>query len=152
MTQLIIAPGDPLSGPNTGLGTDFGDSWATIVGKINSFFQQAGVTTVNFGAAPGSTDTTTTITGQTQIVAGSTVDAWIVAAPTADHSADEHWVDPPNVVAGNIVPGVGFTIYAASQGPAGGAPDTPLAAFQYGNTQTGAPLAYGAWSIAWQWA
>jgi hypothetical protein len=152
MTQLLIPPGDPLAGPNTGLGTDGGDLWSITVSKINNFFQQTGVTTVNFGVAPGSTDTTTTITGQTTIVAGSTVDAWVIAAPTADHSADEHWVDGPKITAGNIVPGVGFTIYAETQGPSGGAPDTPLGSLQYGNTQTGSPLTYGAWTVAWQWA
>jgi len=152
MTSLINAPGDPLAGPNTGLGTDFGDLWAIAVGKINAFFGQTGVTTVNFGAAPGSTDTTTTITGQTQIVAGSTVDAWIIAEATSDHSADEHWVDPPQIVAGNIVPGVGFTLYARSQGSAGGSPDAAFANQYNDNAQTGAPLAYGAWTVAWQWA
>jgi hypothetical protein len=151
MTQLLNSnSAEPFGLPNTGSSVEFGDTWNVAVAKFNQIISQTGIGTVNFGAFPGGTDTVLTITGQPQILAGSTIDAWIVASPTADHSADEHWVDPPAITAGNIVPGVGFTIYAKSQGPAGGAPDASLAN-QYGNTPSGAPLAYGAWSIAWQW-
>ena len=71
-----------------------------------------GSTTVDFGAFPGATDTVATITGQASIGSGSLVEAWIFPTATADHSADEHWVDPPEVFAGNVVAGTGFTIYA----------------------------------------
>lgn len=40
------------------------------------------------------------------------VEAWIVPAATATNTADNHWFDSLAVMAGNINPGVGFTIYA----------------------------------------
>jgi len=76
-----------------------------------------GTTTVNFGAFPGTTDTSVTVTGQAGIVSGSLVEAWIRPEATADHTADEHFVEKLMVVAGNIVPGTGFTIYARNTNP-----------------------------------
>lgn len=74
----------------------------------------SGTTTLDFGAAPGSTDTSVIVTGQSSIVSGSRVEAWleVPAGGTADHTSDEHWVENLNVFAGNIAVGVGFTIYA----------------------------------------
>lgn len=150
MTALLIGNNsEPLGGPNTGTSVEFGDSWNTAVAKLNQASSQAGQTTVNFGVAPGAADTSTVITGQPNIVAGSSVDAWIIASPTADHSADEHWADPPLIIAGNIIPGIGFTIYARCQGDDGGGLDQFGGA---GNFQTsGVTVCYGAWSVAWQW-
>lgn len=74
-----------------------------------------GTTTVNFGAFPGATDTSVPVTGQAGIVAGSLVEAWVRMEATADHSADEHMVDPPEIIAGTIVAGTGFTIYALTK-------------------------------------
>lgn len=105
-----------------------------------------GTTTVNFGAFPGSTDTTVAITGQTGILASSLVEAWVFPTATADHSADEHWVDGPQVVAGNIVAGTGFTIYASVK------PQTDARATtdsRRGNNDS--PRAYGSWTVAWVW-
>lgn len=90
---------------------------------------QKGVTTVNFGAHPGSDVASVTVTGQTQIAASAAVDAWLLAKETPDHSVDEHLVDGPVVLAGAVVAGVGLTIYAAAQN---------------GNLT-------GAWSVAWVW-
>jgi len=70
----------------------------------------SGLTTVDFGA--GGVSASTVITGQAGILAGSMVKAWIAAIPTPDHSADEHWLETISVMAGNIIPGTGFTIYA----------------------------------------
>jgi hypothetical protein len=146
MTTLILTNAQPLGIPNTGTGTDQGDTWDNAMAKVNAVFQQAGVGTVNFGAAPGAADASLTITGQTNIVAGSSVDAWIICTATADHSVDEHWVDPPDIKVGNIVPGVGFTIYAQCRGPAGGVDGGGQ------NSQTtGQTTCYGSWSVAWQW-
>lgn len=75
-----------------------------------------GTAVLNFGAFPGATDTSVAVTGQAAIVAGSLVETWIRPDATADHSADEHLVDPPHVVAGNIAAGTGFTIYGVSLG------------------------------------
>ncbi len=122
---------------NTGDSTELGDDWAVVAAKLNAMFNdvygaesQQGVTTINFGAYPGGYDATATVTGQTGIVAGSNLDAWIEATATADHSIDEHWVDPPLIVAGNIVPGVGFTIYGTARD--GG-------------------LDYGLYTVHWMW-
>jgi len=70
-----------------------------------------GTTTVNFGAFPGSYDTSVAV-AQPAILGTSLVEAWLYPVATADHSADEHLVEPIKVIAGNVVAGVGFTIYA----------------------------------------
>lgn len=71
-----------------------------------------GSTTVDFGAFPGSSDTSVAVTGQASILAGSLVEAWLSPVATADHTADEHWLETIRVVAGNVVASTGFTIYA----------------------------------------
>ena len=71
-----------------------------------------GTAQIDFGVFPGKTDTSLAITGQTGIVAASLVEAWIRPIATADHFADEHWVEDLDVTAANIVAGTGFTIYA----------------------------------------
>jgi len=76
-----------------------------------------GSTTIDFGAFPGSSDTTAVITGQAAIASGSFVEAWVTPTATTDHTADEHWVEPIKVMAGNIVAGTGFTIYAKNDNP-----------------------------------
>jgi hypothetical protein len=97
-----------------------------------------GTATVNFGGFPGSSDTTVLVTGQTGIVANSLVEAWLVPTATGDHSADEHVADGPRIMAGNIVPGTGFTIYAVAQDEE----PSPVGA---------GPMPYGQWSVAWVW-
>lgn len=74
----------------------------------------AGTAIVDFGAG-GATDTSIAVTGQSTIVAGSKVFASALAMASADHSADEHWAEELLVVAGNVVAGTGFTIYARGQ-------------------------------------
>ena len=69
---------------------------------------------LNFGSFPGGYDCSNTVTGQTGILANSVIDAWITPLASADHSADEHWIDSIEITTGNIVPGTGFTIYASS--------------------------------------
>jgi hypothetical protein len=106
-----------------------------------------GTTTVNFGAFPGSTDTSVTITGQTGILAGSLVEAWIFPTATADHTADEHWVDPPEVYAGNVVAGTGFTIYAVVKKRADIGPVSDSLRIR----NVDAPMTYGLWTVGWVW-
>lgn len=96
-----------------------------------------GTATIDFGAFPGTADTSLAITGQAAIVSGSLVEAWLRPVATADHSVDEHMVDAMNVFAANIVAGTGFTIYAFDAGPA-----TPM---------NEGHLRYGTWTIAWAW-
>ena len=88
-----------------------------------------GTAIVDFGAG-GATDALVTITGQPGIVATSAVVVSVLAMPSADHSADEHWAEEISAVAGNIIAGTGFTIYArGSRWPC-----------------------FGKFNIAWYWA
>lgn len=106
-----------------------------------------GTTTVDFGAFPGKTDVTATVTGQTAITGSSLVEAWIFPTATVDHSADEHWVDPPEVFAGNVSAGTGFTIYAVAKkrSDIGQRSDSRLI------LNIDNPRVYGLWTVAWVW-
>jgi hypothetical protein len=88
-----------------------------------------GTTTVDFGAFPGGQSTTVAVTGQASIIAGSLAEAWVFPTASSNHSADEHIIDPPRLIAGNVVAGTGFTIYAQA---------------------LNAPL-YGTYTVAWVW-
>lgn len=80
--------------------------------KVGDLGVTVGKGLLDFGAYPGTGDTTLVITGQSLIKAATSVAwAWVFPADTADHTADEHFVDPPFVLAGAIVEGTGFTIY-----------------------------------------
>ena len=107
----------------------------------------AGTGEIDFGAFPGNPEASLVIIGQAGIVAGSSVTAWIVAKDTADHSADEHRIDPPRLACGNIVPGLGFTIYGLPL-------IEPIIGQRLfgGQIITSKPsLPYGRWSLAWRW-
>ena len=98
----------------------------------------AGVAVLDFGPWPGKANTSvivsTPIASPTRSVA-----AWVVAMPTSDHSADEHWLDPPEVYAGNIVPFQGFTIYGKSSIERPVQPGRRI------------PMSYGRWNVGWVW-
>jgi hypothetical protein len=70
-----------------------------------------GTAVIDFGAFPGKSDASVDVTGQTGIIAGSLVEAWIRPVATAINDVDNHIFAPLRIVAANIVPGVGFTIY-----------------------------------------
>lgn len=108
---------------------------------------QQGSTTINFGVFPGSTDTTVVVTGQPGIQSNSLVEAWIPAISTTDHSADEHWLDPPYVTAGNIVAGTGFTIYGKVQDFIDVSDNQQL---PY-KRNAGNERSYGQWTVFWVW-
>lgn len=99
----------------------------------------SGSTTVNFGAFPGASDASVAVTGQAGIVAGSTVNAWMRPLATADHTADEHIYESIKIVAGNIVAGTGFTIYALNTSGI----SEP--------TGKGTRL-YGLFTVSWSWS
>lgn len=128
-----------------------------------------GTTTVDFGAWPGSTEASVTITGQTGILSGSLVEAWILPDTTADHTIGDHIAAPIKVVAHTISAGVGFTITATLQDQQ----QEPVMAERGGQThfQTGtsittkqarpgnpndiggwSPMVHGVFNIAWAWA
>ena len=111
----------------------------------------SGVTTVNFGAFPGSSDASVVVTGQAGIVGASQIEAWILPAVTADHSADEHVFDTLKVIAGDIVAATGFTIYGVNTSTL----NEPLTqADRSGSAPSvggqGTRL-YGAYSVGWVW-
>lgn len=109
----------------------------------------AGNGIVGFGAVPGNNDAVLVVTGQTAIVATSKLRVQVVATDTVDHSADEHWLDAPIFTAGNIVPGVGFTIYGRSSDLV----LTPQFAREFfGQSTVAQPdTTYGQWSVSWGW-
>jgi hypothetical protein len=73
-----------------------------------------GTAVADFGSAPGTNLVTTTVTGQAGIIAGSQVEAYLMAEATATHNAYEHSIIPLNITCGNIVPGTGFDIYTSN--------------------------------------
>jgi hypothetical protein len=105
-----------------------------------------GTTTVNFGAFPGKSDTSVAITGQTSILSNSFVEAWLVPTATADHSADEHLLEQIKIIAGNVVAGTGFTIYALCNSEIEGC------VVVQGCMNNNSPQLYGLWTVAWVWS
>lgn len=97
---------------------------------LNASSGTIGTALVDFGSFPGSSDTTVDVSGQSSIVLSSIVEAWIIPADTADHTLDEHVIDSPSVYAGNVISGVGFTLYAVTKDQ---------------------KRKYGQWSVGWRW-
>lgn len=73
-----------------------------------------GTSTIDFGSAPGTNFVKATVTGQSSIIDGSTVRAFLMGVATATHNAYEHLIVPLTLTCGSIVPGTGFTINASS--------------------------------------
>lgn len=110
-----------------------------------------GTAILDFGAFPGKSDASVAVTGQTGIVSGSLVEAWIRPVATADHSADEHMLETIKVFAANIVAGTGFTIYGFNTSQinesTGEEPGGWMARYSGG---AGTRI-YGQWQVAWVW-
>ena len=134
-------------------------TWASIPGASGA----TGTTTIDFGAFPGASDASVAITGQTGILVGSIIEAWLVAQPTADHTADEHRVETISVTCGNIVAGTGFTIYAQNTSQlnepltdAGVSTfrSTTATIYGYAGRSIGGngTRIYGTWTVAWRWS
>lgn len=70
-----------------------------------------GTATISFGAS-GSKESSVVITGQSGIVAGSLVEAWVRMVANGSTTADEARIEDMKVIAGAISSGVGFTIFA----------------------------------------
>lgn len=113
----------------------------------------SGTALVDFGAFPGACDASVGVTGQSGITTASLVEAWLIPVATADNTADEHIMPgAPRVIAGAIIDGVGFTVYANAS------PGVPIARVQVGRgrdnyspTDRLEPLPTGQWSVAWVW-
>jgi len=73
-----------------------------------------GTAIIDFGSAASmSRDASVVVTGQTAILAGSKIEAWLMGSSTADHSADEHIMATTmiDIITSVATPGDGFTIY-----------------------------------------
>lgn len=134
-------------------------TWAAIPAPAGA----QSVTTINFGAFPGSSDASLVITGQTGIDTSSVVNAWLMPTDTDDHTADEHRLETISVMAGNVVPGVGFTIYATntsqrneplSKAGVDRFRSTAATVYGYASESSGGigTLIYGKWTVAWKWS
>lgn len=73
-----------------------------------------GTAIIDFGTAPGAFNCTVAVTGQTEILADASCEAWVSTETTTDHSTDEHVIAPIRLLVSDIAPGVGFTIRAIS--------------------------------------
>lgn len=93
-----------------------------------------GTATLDFGVHPGDSEASVAVTGQTNILAGSLVEAWVALTATSDHSADEHRLEKLKILAGDVVAGTGFTIYGEGESDGNGGQLT------------------GTWSVNWVWA
>lgn len=132
MTAIFNTPSVNEMPPNThpDAVAERGDTTKQILDKLNE--RMSARTELDFGAFPGVSNISLDITGQTNIVATSVVECFVVARATDDHTTDEHVTDAPRVYADNITPGVGFTIYGVHRG-------------------NGDTLTYGKWSVGWRW-
>ena len=145
--------------------------------KFSEYYQydntrafNAGVSIVDFGAFPGASDASLAITGQTNILAGSSITCQLTPVATADHSADEHIAESLGCYAGNIIAGTGFTIYLKNNNnlkepdvipqAAGSLIQTSATAVGFKVCPAGKNLSdysgqatriYGKWSVAWHW-
>lgn len=89
-------------------------SGATIIGTNpggSTLIQ--GTATVDFGpnTGDGLPVAHLDVIGQATIMAGTQIDVRANLAPTADHTQDEIIAEAINWTAGDVIPGVGFTIY-----------------------------------------
>jgi len=123
-----------------------------------------GTAILDFGAFPGASHATVAVTGQSGIVSGSLVEAWLRPVATADHTADEHMVETLKVFAHSIVAGNGFSIdgFNTSQlneplevvkgvtGTLAGGLSAPQGYQQQTCGGMGTRI-YGTWTIAWVW-
>ncbi len=132
-----------------------------------------GTATLDFGAFPGKSDASVNVIGQPGILGTSVVQAWLRPEATADHTADEHRLETIRVEVGDIVPGVGFTIYGMNSSqmnePVVGArtptgvllPTAAMPAGPRADPGTTRPSTYGGgtgtriygqWSVQWRWS
>ena len=121
-----------------------------------------GTTIVDFGAFPGASDASGTITGQGSILTTSNLGAWLISQDSVDHSADEHATETIEIVAGNIVAATSFTIYARNSNQINEPLESPgVSTFRtaagtvygYAGPSVGGmgTRLYGKWNVGWAW-
>jgi hypothetical protein len=108
----------------------------------------SGSAILNFGAFPGSVETTVDVTGQAGLTSASKVEAWVLPVATADHTVDEHRIERIRVIAQYKVDGE-LTIYGY---------DNATPAWREVNYITGrnggaqSQRVYGQFTVGWAWA
>jgi hypothetical protein len=99
-----------------------------------------GTAVLNFGAFPGTSETTADVTGQSGFTSTSLAEAWVVPKATADHTADEHVVEALDVMAAHQADGT-IRIYGSVR--------------PFAQTLASAPAQrhrlYGQWTVGWVW-
>jgi len=162
-TSIVLnSPVDPTKlGSGSANSTTYlrGDStWASIPGVTGN----SGTTTIDFGAFPGLSDAAVTVY-EPSIGPTSIVQAWLVAADTADHSADEHVVETIQVIPGAAVAGAGFTIYAKNTNTVASQLSGAItvgfrakvgdqAGFAMPSVGGEGTRIWGQWTVAWRWS
>ena len=109
----------------------------------------SGTATLDFGAHPGSGHAKIVVTGQTNLVAGSRIEAWLEPLDTPDHKHDEHIAAGAlmSIVAGNKVAGTSFTIHGVVLDFGGQTEDHRGHGFSRSGRQS--RRMWGRWNIAW---
>lgn len=123
-----------------------------------------GVAEIDFGSFPGTSDASLTVTGLTGIISSSLVEAWLMPDTTADHSADEHLLEPIKVFAdrSSIVAGTSLVIRAINDNRLAEPLESPgvskfrsAATTVYGAAEGSVggrlPMVYGLWKVGWVW-
>lgn len=113
---------------------------STLQSEINNISGggHTGKAILDFGAFPGQSDTSVTVTGQTGITSSANISAWLCPQATVDHSADEHLLETIKIFAGNIIDDTGFTIYGINSN-------------MITNPRGRQPMPYGQWTVNWSW-
>lgn len=99
--------------------TDNGPGSTLVITAPTRAGANTGTSIMDFGSPPGTNVTSSIVVGQTNILSNSIVQAFLMASTTVSgsvgHNAEEHKLVPINLTCGNIIPGVGFSIYADSE-------------------------------------
>lgn len=96
-----------------------------------------GRTTIDFGSFPGVSHIETTF-GANGVRTTDNPTAWLVPIATADHTADEHMVEPIRVIASCETDDLLTFRALVENAPAGG------------TVNNNTPTAYGLWTVAWE--
>ena len=107
-----------------------------------------GTATLDFGAFPGASDAQVAVVGQASIAADSKVLAWLQGS-TADHSENEHLVEPIKLYVGDVIAGTGFTVYGVNTAEVND--NTGPWTGRGRDVRTDGTRVYGQWSVAWMW-
>lgn len=168
-TSLSDTPKSYVGQTGKVLAVNAGETGLEFVAAGGGSAPTKGTAIIDFGVFPGTTDTSVAVIGQASILAGSSVKVWITPVLTADHSVDEHLIAATQiaVLAGNIIAGTGFTVYAMARDIGSEPLDLPgIGRFanasgttgQNSGTSLGASVGgtdlsrqYGQFTVAWEW-